>query len=348
MDKFVVTSLRQSAGKTSVIIGIAKALNKKIGYIKPFGERFLYRKKRLWDYDAALITHIFGLEENPEDMSIGFHHSKLLYMLDEETTHEKLHQLLESVGEGKDIFFVECGKDISYGVSVHLDAISVAKQIDAQLIVVASGDDDTILDDIIFLKKYILNGDVRCKGVIINKVSNVADFCDTRLPRIKQYGIDILGVIPNCTDLPYFSVGYLADRLFAKVITGEGHLNRIVKNIYIGSTSAEGALKNPLFQEEDKLVITGGDRNDMIVAALGSNAAALILTNSILPQPNLIEKAEKLGIPMLLVSGHTYEIAKQIEGMESLPTKDDKEKIALIEQMVRSHVNLEALMKPVC
>ena len=84
MDKFVVTSLRQGAGKTSVIIGIAKALNRKIGYIKPFGERFLYRKKRLWDYDAALITNIFDLEENPEEMSIGFHHSKLLYMLDED------------------------------------------------------------------------------------------------------------------------------------------------------------------------------------------------------------------------------------------------------------------------
>ena len=42
MDKFVVTSLRQGAGKTSIIIGLAKALNRKIGYIKPLGERLLY------------------------------------------------------------------------------------------------------------------------------------------------------------------------------------------------------------------------------------------------------------------------------------------------------------------
>jgi len=32
--------------------------------------------------------------------------------------------------------------------------------------------------------------------------------------------------------------------------------------------------------------------------------------------------------------------------MESLPTKDDLGKIALIEQMVRAHVNLQALMQP--
>jgi BioD-like phosphotransacetylase family protein len=105
-------------------------------------------------------------------------------------------------------------------------------------------------------------------------------------------------------------------------------------------------MKNPLFHEESKVVITSGDRIDMIVAALESNAAAVMLTNNILPPSNLISKAAKCEIPLLLVSADTYEIAKQIEGMESLPTKDDLGKIALIEQMVRTHVNLQALMQP--
>jgi BioD-like phosphotransacetylase family protein len=61
MEKVIVASMRESAGKTGVIVGLAKALGKKIGYIKPFGDRLLYRKKRLWDYDSALITDIFGL-----------------------------------------------------------------------------------------------------------------------------------------------------------------------------------------------------------------------------------------------------------------------------------------------
>ena len=94
------------------------------------------------------------------------------------------------------------------------------------------------------------------------------------------------------------------------------------------------------------MVITSGDQSDMIVAALGNKAAAIILTNNILPQSSLISKAAECEIPLLLVSADTYEIAKQIEGMESLPTKDDLGKIALIEQMVRTHVNLQALMQP--
>jgi len=207
MDKWVVTSLRPSAGKTSVIIGIAKALNRKIGYIKPFGERFLYRKKRLWDYDAALVTNLFGLDENPENMSIGFHHSKLLYMLDEATTREKLYELLDSAGQGKELFFVECGKDITYGTSVHLDAMSIAGMLNAQMIVIVSGEEDTVLDDVIFLQKYISLGNVRCKGIIINKVANLDDFCETRLTKIRQYGVEILGVIPYFKELLAFRSG---------------------------------------------------------------------------------------------------------------------------------------------
>jgi uncharacterized protein len=343
MDRFVITSMRPSAGKTSIIIGITKALNRKIGYIKPFGERFLYRKKRLWDYDAALITNIFGLEENPEDMSIGFHHTKLLSMLDEVTTGEKLDELLASAEKGKDLFFIECGKDITYGASLHLDAISLARRLDVPLIVVASGDEDMILDDLIFLRKRVNLDGVCLRGVIVNKLSNVEDFCDTRLPRIKQDGVDVLGVIPYCKELPYFSVNFLADRLFAKVITCEDKLDRHAKNIFIGSMSVGAALKNPLFLEESKVVITSGDRDDMIVAALGSNAAALILTNGILPPSNIIAKAADREIPLLLVSADTYDIARQIEAMEALPTKDDTEKIDLITQMVRKHVDLGKL-----
>ena len=340
MEKLVITSMRQSAGKTSVIIGMAKALNKKIGYMKPFGERLLYRKKRLWDYDAALIAGIFELEENIEDMSIGFHHSKLLYMLDEETTREKLTELLANVGNKKDIVFIEAGKDITYGGSVYLDALSLCKYLDAGLLVVASGDEDTILDDLTFLKKRIQMEKVKLRGVVINKVANITEFTDIHLNKIKQMGIPVLGVVPYHKELPFFSVSYLADRLFAKVIAGENSLHRTVKNIFIGSASASAALKNPFFQAEDKVVITSGDRGDMIVAALGSKSAAVVLTNNILPPPILISKAEKMNIPLLLVSLDSYQVAKQIDALESLPTKNDLEKISLIEQMIGSHVNM--------
>jgi len=340
MEKLVITSMRQNAGKTSMIIGLAKALNKRLNYIKPFGDNILYRKKRLWDYDAALIASILNLEEAPEDMSIGFNHSRLLYILDRESTNVKVNELLSCVSRDVDMVFIESGKDISYGVSVYLDAISLASFLDAKLLVVISGNEETILDDIMFLTNHINIGKATFKGVILNKIPNATDFVDIHLPKIKLAGVNILGVIPYYDELTRFSVNYLADRLFAKVITCESHLNRVINKILIGSMSVSAAKANPLFYQENKVIITSGDRSDMINAAMENNTAAIILTNNILPPQDIISKATELGIPLLLVTSDTYSIAKQIDSMEPLLTKDDESKITLIEQIIRRHVNL--------
>ena len=109
MDRVVVASMRKSAGKTSFIIGLTQILkNKKtIGYMKPFGDRLLYRKKRLWDYDSALMANIFGLKEDPENITIAFEHSKIKYMYDEQGTREKLKGMAANCQKGRDLLIVE-------------------------------------------------------------------------------------------------------------------------------------------------------------------------------------------------------------------------------------------------
>jgi len=345
MDKFVITSMRPSAGKTSLIIGLARALKKKMGYLKPFGARLLYKKKRLWDYDAALMTHIFDLEEHPEDMSIGFHHSKLLYSLDEKSTETKLLDALDHIRKNKDLIFVEAGKDIFYGTSVYLDAISLTRIMEGQLLIMASGDEDTIIDDLSFLKKYIRMDGCHFMGVVINKVVNIDDFNDVYLPRIRQMDIPVLGVIPVIPELTYFSAHYLADRLFAKVLAGASGLNRQIRNIVVGSMGGDSAMKSLLFQDQHQVVITSGDRSDLILTALENNVAAIILSNNIVPSPVILSRAETLGIPLLLVSTNTHMTARQVDGIEPLPTMDDIEKIDIIEKMVTDHVDLKAFSK---
>jgi BioD-like phosphotransacetylase family protein len=344
MGRLVITSMRHNAGKTSVIIGLASAMNKKAGYIKPFGDKLLYRKKRLWDYDAALIASIFNLAEAPEDMSIGFNHSRMLYVLDRDTTKNKVLGLLEHVDKDAEMIFIESGKDLSYGISVNLDAMSLTTFLEAELIVVISGNEETILDDMTFLVNHIDTDEVNLKGVILNKIPNAADFIDIHLPKIKQMGINILGVIPYYDELPRCSVQYLAERLFAKVITCPSHLNRIAKNIVIGAMSLTAIMENPLFHQKNKVFITSGDRTDLINAAIETRSDAIILTNNISPSEDLVSKATALEIPLLLVTSDTYSIARQIDSMEPLLTKDDGDRITLIQKMIRDHVNINDIL----
>ncbi len=342
MKTVVVASLRSSAGKTSFIIGLAEALGKNVGYMKPFGDRLLYSKKRLWDYDAALIANIYAMKELPDDMSIGFDHSKLRYMYDENSIRERLSGLADNMGAGKDILLVEGGKSVSYGTSVHLDSLSLCRDLEARLVLVAAGDDNTVLDDLVFLKKSIDCSGIELGGIILNRVRNIEDFTETSLPEIERLGIPVLGIIPNLPELSYFSLSFLADRLFAKILTAEHNLHRTVKNIFIGAMSGNVALQKPLFKKEDKLIITGGDRSDMILAALESDSSGVILTNNILPPANILSKAEQSGTPLLLVTPDTFQVAAQIDRMEPLMTKEDSDKISLLKETVRQTIDLAA------
>ncbi len=338
MKTIVVGSTHKSAGKTSLIVGLAKAVGSSCGYIKPLGDRLLYRKKRLWDYDAALITNVFGLDVNAEEMTIGFEHAKLKYMYDAQGMKDKLAEMAASAGDGKDVLWVEAGESLAYGASVNLDAISLASYLQAKLVLVAGGSESTIVDDLAFVKRYVDLKNVDFAGVIVNKVRNLEDYRSTHLDDVTALGVKVLGVVPFDAELTKLSVGHLAERLLAKVIAGEDGLSKKVSSIMVGAMSTNVALQNPLFKKENKLVITGGDRSDLILAAIESSTAGIILTNNILPSSNITSMASERKIPLLLVPFDTYQTASQIESIDPLLVKDDSRKMEILTQLVKDHI----------
>jgi len=345
MNKVIFASTRESAGKTSIIVGMMSAIEKKFGYIKPFGDRLIYRRKRNWDYDSNLIIDIFNLEEEPESITLGFDHSKLKYVYDEENIGDTISEMAKNMGEDKDILIVEGGKEISYGSSLNLDSLSLAKYTDGKLVVVFSGDNDTIIDDIKFLKKYVDTKGIKLAGIIVNKVQDIDEFEDVYLKDIKALGIKILGIVPFKEQLTYFTISYLAEKLYAKVVAGEGGMSNIVKNIFVGAMSTDESLRNPLFNKENKFLVTSGDRSDMILAALEGDTVGVLLTNNILPPANIISRAAEKNIPMLLVTMDTFQAARQIDRMEALLTKDNEERIELLGQLVQKYIKVDEILK---
>ncbi len=343
MKNVVIGSMNEAAGKTTFIVGLVKATGIKFSYLKPLGDRLMYRKKRLWDYDSAIVTNIFGLSHSSEDMTIGFEHSKLRYMYDEAGTRAKLLEMTQKLSSDNQILFIEGGKDLAYGTSVRLDTLSLAKFTGGKLIMIIAGDECTVMDDITFIKKYVDLAEIDF-SVIINKVTNLDDFRKVYLPDIQKMGVNVLGVIPFSQELTYFPVSYLAEKLQARVLAGEGGLSQRVKYVFVGAMAGDAAAQLPLFKKENKLAITGGDRADMIVAALESNTAGIILTNNILPPQNIIAKASDRNIPLLLVPFDTYEAAKQIDNLTPMLTKDDTGRIGLLQELITKYVDIKAVI----
>jgi uncharacterized protein len=344
MKNIIIGSVSADAGKTSFIVGLGKALGKKFSYIKPFGDRLIYRKKRLWDYDSALITSIFGLEQSSEDMTIGFEHAKLRYMYDEASTRAKLLDMSSRLSSVNEPLLIEGGKDLTYGCSVRLDTLSLVRYLGGKLILVVSGDEGTVIDDITFIKKHVNMSGIDY-SVIINKVGNLEDYKNNHLRDIKELGVNVLGTVPFEPSLMQVSVSFIAERLQARVISGEGGLNQRVKHVFVGAMAGDAATRLPLFKKENKLAITGGDRSDMIVAALQSSTAGIVLTNNIIPQQNLIAMAADRNIPLMLVPFDTFQTAKQIDDMTPLLTKDDAERIGAIQKLIEQNVDIQAILK---
>jgi len=344
VKSLIVASTREDAGKTSLIIGLAKALDKRFGYAKPLGDRFLYRKKRLWDYDAALLTRLFELGEEPESISIGFDHSKLRYMYDRASVFEALNGVVDQIGRGRDAVFIECGKDLSYGASVYLDPLTISQETGAPVLIVAGGGEDEMSDDLAFIHRFVSRDEATVAGVVVNKVVHLDDFRGSHLPEIEKIGVNVFGVLPYIADLSTLSVSTIADKLFARVIAGEEGLSRRIRTVLVGAMSVNAAMGDPRIGSPDKLVISSGDRSDMILAVLDvGGTSAVVLTNNIVPPSSVVAKAGDLGVPLLLVPKDTYETALQVEKIRPLLTVDDRDKIERIASLVEEHVDLEPL-----
>jgi uncharacterized protein len=343
MANIIVASTRKSAGKTSVIIGLARNLERKMAYVKPLGDRLLYRKKRLWDYDAAVVLNVLGSNASAEELTIGFEPSKLRYMYEPAQVAERLRDLVKINCEDDDrLLFVEGGSDLSHGTSVDLDALSVARAIGGKLVIVAAGGEDRVVDDVAFFKRHVDAAGVDLLGVIVNKVSDPDDFELTHLEEIRKLGIPVLGVLPQQAEMTRESVRFLSDCLFARVLSGEKNLDRMVHHVVVGASTSGGILREPVFQKENKLVITSGDRSDIVLAALETSTSGVVLTNNILPPANIVAKAAAQGMPLLLVPADTFAVAKQVDDLEPLVTREDMAKQNLLAEMIAKRVNLDA------
>jgi len=344
VKSLIVASTREGAGKTSLLIGLTRALDKRFGYVKPLGDRPLYRKKRLWDHDASLLFRLLGLEQQPETASIGFDHSKIRYSYDRASALDALKGRVEDAGKGRDVVAIESGKDLSYGASLFLDPLTISQETGIPVLIVAGGQDDAIADDLAFVQRFVGTDEANVAGVIINKVAHPKDFRETHLPEIEKLGIEVFGVIPLREELLTRSVSTIAERLFARVLAGEAGLSGTVRTVAVGAMSADAAMSDPLIRLPDKLVITSGDRSDMILAAIDAGGtSAIVLTNNLVPPANVISRAEEAGIPLLLVPGDTYAVALQVERIESLVTPDEAVKIEILGDLVAKSVDLRGI-----
>jgi BioD-like phosphotransacetylase family protein len=247
-------------------------------------------------------------------------------------------------GRGKDALIIEGGSELWHGASVHLDAISVTKHVGGKLVLIVDGEDYDILDDVFFIKRYLDTTKVKFAGIIINKAADVGSFKKTYLADLKKEKVNVLGIIPRTKELSYYKAKHLLDHILAKNLTGIVGMEKTIKSVFIGDMSENDALAHPAFKTEGKMVVTSGDRSDMILAAIETGSSCVLLTNGYMPHANIISKAVHAETPMFLMPSDTYHTAVQLEHIEPLLTRDDKEKEKTLKDLVGKNVKVKELL----
>ena len=346
MKKLIVTSTRTHAGKTTIGTGIALNSGANCGFFKPLGDRPVYEKKTLVDRDVEVFNAWLGLDIEPSECCIGFEHEKVRSSCQPDGTNKTLADRFDKISAGKELMIIESGRNFTFGSSLCLDAGSLAKTLDADILLVAQGDAHLIIDKVITASKVFGSGDSRLAGVVINKVEKEDEtpLEEEIIPALEEENITYLGHVPKIRQLEKARVGLVVERLHAKLVAGSGGLDKEIERVLVGALSADAALRMPVFQSRGKMLITGGDRTDLILVSLSEDTSGIILTNNVLPHPRILSKADQLNVPIISVPMDTYTTAKMVEHIVAELLPEDKDKMELIKNEVKKGIKLDNIL----
>ena len=230
----------------------------------------------------------------------------------------------------------------------------MAKLLDAKVILVCPGGIGRPIDEIALNKALFDREGVEIIGAILNKVE--AD----KIPQIAHYvglglarlGVPLLGVLPVQQMLSAPNLLQVAEEIGGRWLNGRATgAHERIRRVVVGAMSAKGIIDH---LQAGNLVITPGDRDDVILAAVtatsmfGAKAiAGIILTNDVLPHPKLLELLAQADTPVIVATEDAYTITSKINNMTVKTQPQDADKIPVIKQLITEHVDLERLLAAV-
>jgi len=160
-------------------------------------------------------------------------------------------------------------------------------------------------------------------------------------------------VVPENEILTKPTVGEIGRALQAEILRGDAEsLNRIVDDFKVA------AMELPQFLswiQDGSLIITPGDRSDIILGTLAADASTsyphisgLLLTGGLKPTDQVLRLIEGLGrssLPMLLVQADTYTTATQVSAVKPTVAPEDTRKIVVALGAVEAGVRFEELQR---
>ena len=351
-----IASAEPYSGKTMIALGLMNMLaskTKKLAYFKPVVNDPPEKAK---DIHIETITSHFGITTDYNDM-FAFTRDQVLHYRSEGNTAYVIDQIIskyKKLEETHDFILVEGTDFLGEALSFEFDAnVSIAKNLGIPVILLANGEKENAEDiATILLTNYqtFEDKDVQVLAVIANKVNpDIAFELETLLK--KRFPKNVLSiVVPANKDLSNPTMREISEAVGGKLLFGDNLLSNQVDHSIVGAMQLRNCLTR--LTRENTLVITPGDRADIIISVLQANlsknypkVAGLVLTGGLEPEEPIVKLIEGLQtvIPIVQVETGTFETVTKISNIQSRIYTENKPKIDLAIATFEKYIDSEAI-----
>ncbi|MBP6757865.1 MAG: phosphate acetyltransferase [Flavobacterium sp.] len=352
---YIATS-EESSGKSIITLGLMSMLigrTAKVGYFRPIVEDF--EEGKMDNHIETVINH-FGLDISFQD-AYAITKSKLIKKKNKGKIGEVIDLIIEKykrLEERFDFILVEGTSFMGEGTVIEMDMnVLIAKNLGIPTIIVGTGVGKTMdefVDSLYLAYDSFKVKDVEVLAVIANKVQpeNLGLVTD-RLKSSLPAGI-MVNAIPIISSLNNPTIQEIVKELDAKVLFGAAFLNNQIGSFSVGAMQLRNYLLN---LKENGLVITPGDRADIILGALQANESVnyptisgIVLTGNIVPEDSILKLIEGLStiVPIIAVEGGTYNITNKIGSIKPKIYANNKQKILTSINTFENYVDLDNLI----
>ncbi|MEM7672092.1 MAG: AAA family ATPase [Verrucomicrobiota bacterium] len=359
--RIFVAATRMNDGKTTTCLGLFAALqaaNPNVGFIKPVGQRFVEIEGFKIDEDSVLFDTVFDTKTPIEAMSPVAVDGTFTrrYLQNPEGNYDfmidRICRGFDRASYQKDYVIIEGTGHAGVGSVFDFSNASAAKVLGAKAIIVSQGGVGRPVDEIALNKALFDQAGVEVIGAILNKVlpEKVDMIREYASIGLKRLGVPLLGVMPMQKQLGAPNLSQIVDEISGRWLNGRASgMSERVLRVVIGAMTAKGIVD---YIQPGVLIITPGDREDIILSAIATSGIAggrclsgIILTRNILPHPKLMDMIAQTQIPVVISNEDSYAVASKINQMTVKTMPTDTDKIPIIQKLISENVDLDMIRR---
>lgn len=350
-----IASVEPYTGKSLIALGLVNRLlgkTQKVGYFKPIISPQTPGRKEV---HIEAILDYFALPIQYED-TYAFNRQEALEHIESESRGELLSAIISQykrLEETNDFTVIEGSDFLGDGTAFEFESNAViAKNLGAPVLIVITGENRStaqIVSSALSALQAFEGREVQVLGLVANRVKPEQVDDVRELLRMQLPTEIMLTVIPWEKGLQSPTMKEIRDGLNAKVLFGEDLLSNQADNFVTGAMMLPNFLN---YIQENVLIVTPGDRGDIIIGAIQANLSAnypkvagIVLTAGTLPDEPITRLIEGLQtvVPILSVEQGTFATTTAIGAIHSRITADNRKKIELAINVFEKYVDTKAL-----